>query len=300
MNKVIVIQGPTASGKTELAIKLAINFQTEIISADSRQFYKEMSIGTAKPNATELSQVRHHFIDSNSVMDEISAAEFAKLAEPILDNLLTRSGYAVVVGGSGMFIDALIDGLDNVPTDPLIRVELSKIFKANGLEPLLIELAEIDPLFYEQVDRNNPMRIIRALEAIRSSGQKMSEFHKKRKKHKNFQVFRFAIDWPRPVLYNRINQRVDEMVKYGLIEEVKRLYEFRHLNALNTVGYKEIVEFLHGEITEEKAIESIKQHTRNYAKRQLTWLRRYHDVHYLNPFLETSVCSQALEVILAS
>jgi tRNA dimethylallyltransferase len=299
MNKVIVVQGPTASGKTELAISLAQKYNTEIISADSRQFYKEMSIGTAKPSDFELKTVKHHFIDCSSVIEEFTSATYAKLAEPILKKLLELNGFAILVGGSGMFVDALINGLDEVPVDPQIRLELTELVNQNGLEPLLNELAERDPLFYEQVDRNNPMRIIRALEAIRSSGQKISDFQKRIKKTRDFQIIRFSIDWPRDLLYSRINQRVDEMISFGLIQEVESLSKFRHLNALNTVGYKEIVEFLEGHINREKAIELIKQHTRNYAKRQLTWLRRYNDIHYLSPLSEKQVLIQAIEVIEA-
>jgi tRNA dimethylallyltransferase len=297
MNKVIIVQGPTASGKTELAISLAKEFNTEIISADSRQFYKEMSIGTAKPSDDELKMVKHHLIDCSSVIDEISSATYAKLAEPILNRLLESNGCVILVGGSGMFVDALINGLDDIPTDSMIRKELNLIYADKGLNPLLTELLERDPIFYNQVDRNNPMRIIRALEAIRSSGKKMSDFQKKQTKERDFQIIRFSIDWPRAVLYDRINQRVDDMISFGLIQEVKSLFEFRHLNALNTVGYKEIVEFLEGHINQEKAIELIKQHTRNYAKRQLTWLRRYSDLHFLNPLIEKSVFNQAIDII---
>ncbi len=299
MNKVIVVQGPTASGKTELAISLAKKYKTEIISADSRQFYKEMSIGTAKPNDFELKTVKHHFIDCSFVIDEISSATYSKLAEPILNRLLESYGCAILVGGSGMFVDALINGLDDIPTDPLIRKELNLVYTDKGLDPLLNELLERDPIFYNKVDRNNSMRVIRALEAMRSSGKKMSDFQKKQTKERDFQLFRFSIDWPRALIYSRINQRVDDMIAMGLIKEVESLSAFRQLNALNTVGYKEIFEFIDGQINQEKAIELIKQHTRNYAKRQLTWLRRYTDIHFLNPLSEKSVFNQAIEAIEA-
>jgi tRNA dimethylallyltransferase len=297
MRKLIVVQGPTASGKTDLAIELALKFNTEIISADSRQFYKELKIGTAKPNLDELSRVKHHFIDSFSIKDEITAAEFAKHAELILNELLDFHEYVVLVGGSGMFVDALIDGLDDIPVNRTIREELSISYKQFGLQPLLDELAVLDPVFFERVDQNNPMRVIRALEAIRESGRKMSDLLLNKEKKNDFDVIRFSIDWPRDVLYNRINQRVDNMISHGLIQEVKQLYEFRHLNALNTVGYKEIFQFLDGEINQNQAIELIKQHTRNYAKRQLTWLRRYTDLNYLNPNLSQSIFDQAMETI---
>lgn len=297
MRKLIVVQGPTASGKTDLAIELALKLKTEIISADSRQFYKELKIGTAKPNLAELSRVKHHFIDSFSIKDEVTAAEFAKHAELILNELLDLHKYVVLVGGSGMFVDALIDGLDDIPVNRTIREELSISYKQFGLQPLLDELAVSDPIFFERVDQNNPMRVIRALEAIRESGRKMSDLLLNTEKKKDFEVIRFSIDWPRDVLYDRINQRVDNMIFHGLIQEVKQLYEFRHLNALNTVGYKEIFQFLDGEINQNQAIELIKQHTRNYAKRQLTWLRRYSDLNYLNPYIDQSIFDQAMNTI---
>jgi tRNA dimethylallyltransferase len=297
MSKLIVVQGPTASGKTDLAIELSLKLKTEIISADSRQFYKELTIGTAKPNEEELSKVKHHFIDSFSIRDEITAAEFAKRAELILKNLLEKNNYAVLVGGSGMFVDALIDGLDDIPVNRTIRDELTAYFNEFGLKPLLDELALFDPVFFERVDQNNPMRVIRALEAIRASGRKMSDLLLNKDRKRDFDVIRFSIDWPREVLYNRINQRVDNMISQGLINEVKELYEFRHLNALNTVGYKEIFQFLNDEIDQNQAIELIKQHTRNFAKRQLTWLRRYKDMNYLNPLIDKSILDQAINTI---
>ncbi|MFM7683956.1 MAG: tRNA (adenosine(37)-N6)-dimethylallyltransferase MiaA [Bacteroidota bacterium] len=297
MRKLIVVQGPTASGKTDLAIELALNYNTEIISADSRQFYNELSIGTAKPNEQELAKVKHHFIDSFSIQEEISAAEFAKIAELILNKLLDKNNYVVLVGGSGMFVDALTDGLDDIPVNRTIREELTATFNEFGLQPLRDELAKLDPTFFEGVDQNNPMRIIRALEAIRASGQKMSDFLLNKERKRDFEVIRFSIDWPRDVLYDRINQRVDNMISQGLINEVKGLYEFRQLNALNTVGYKEIFQFLDGEINQNQAIELIKQHTRNYAKRQLTWLRRYSDLNYLNPISDQPIFDQAIKTI---
>lgn len=296
-NKVIIVQGSTASGKTTLAIQLALFLQTEIISCDSRQFYKEMSVGTAKPSADELKMVKHHFIDCASVENEISSAQYARLAEPILTELLNKYGFALVVGGSGMFLDALIDGIDDVPVNSEIRSDLTEIFKRFGFQPLLDELLTSDPVFYEQVDRNNPIRIIRALEAIRESGRKMSELQTKKKRVRQFSLVRFCIDWPRDILYQRINQRVDEMVKFGLIREVTSLLKHRNLNPLNTLGYKEIFDCLDGKITEDRAIDLIKQHSRNYAKRQQTWLRRYEDLISLNPLSEKSIIEQALERI---
>lgn len=297
MNKVIVIQGPTASGKTDLAIKIAESLNTEIISADSRQFYKELTIGTAKPTEEELSRVNHHFIDCFSIKEEISSANFAKQAMPVLMELLDQNGFAVLVGGSGMYVDALIDGLDEVPVNQTIRSELTDLHNKFGLEPLRNELAALDPEYFLKVDQNNPMRVIRALEAIRESGQKMSELLKNKQAEKNYQVIRLSIDWPRDILYARINKRVDDMISNGLIREVSTLIEFRDLNALNTVGYKEFFDYFEGKYNLEKAIDLIKQHTRNYAKRQLTWLRRYNDLNYLDPVSQKSVLEQAMEII---
>lgn len=298
MHKVLIVQGATASGKTNLAIQLAINFQTEIISCDSRQFYKEMSIGTAKPSKYELSLVKHHFIDFATVEQDISSAQFASLAEPILKDLLDNLGFAVVVGGSGMFLDALIEGIDEIPVNKEIRQELTNIFNRYGSQSLLEELRISDPIFYEKVDKNNPIRVIRALEAIRISGKKMSELQTMKKRILPFKSIRFAIDWPRDILYNRINERVDEMIQIGLIEEVNSLMKYRDFGPLNTIGYKEIFEYLDGKTTKEQAIQLIKQHSRNYAKRQQTWLRRYQDLNLLNPLSEKSILEQAIEKIV--
>jgi tRNA dimethylallyltransferase len=297
VNQVIVVQGPTASGKTWLAIELAKNFNTEIISADSRQFYQEMTIGTAKPNDLELKAVKHHFINCASVSEEISAARFLQIAEPVLQKLLKENGFAIVVGGSGMFVDALIDGLDEIPVDRSVRDELTKEFNANGLTTLLQELEEKDSEYFQKVDRENPVRVIRALEAIRVSGKKMTDFQINKNKSRDFKVTRLAIDWPRDELYNRINLRVDQMVVQGLFQEVESLFEYRLLNSLNTVGYKEIFEYFDGRRSKDQSIELIKQHTRNYAKRQLTWLRRYNDLHFLYTHSSKSIFEQARDII---
>lgn len=299
MKKVIIVQGPTASGKTALAISLAKRLKTEIISADSRQFYKEMSIGTAKPDAFELSQVKHHFIDCASVKEEISAAKFAQMAQPVLENLLSESDFAVIAGGSGMFIDALVLGLDDIPVSESVKKQLIEEYNTFGLSPLLAELEEKDFVYYQTVDRNNAARIIRALEAIRVSGKKMSELQSQAKSQKkDFDILRFSIDWPRDLLYERINKRVDIMFENGLMEEVHSLAEYRNLNALNTVGYKEVFDFIDGKTSKQDAVNLIKQHTRNYAKRQMTWLRRYSELHYLNPLMEQSLEQQAFNFLL--
>jgi tRNA dimethylallyltransferase len=298
MKKAIIVQGPTASGKTALSISLAQKLNTEIISADSRQFYKELSVGTAKPDSFELNLVQHHFIDCASVNQEITAASFAKMAEPIMLGLLGENDSVLIAGGSGMFVDALVLGLDEIPVNDIVKKQLIEEYNQFGLPPLLAELKEKDFTYYEIVDKNNSVRIIRALEAIRVSGNKMSELQKQSEnRKKDFEIIRFAIDWPRDLLYERINRRVEIMLENGLIEEVESLKEFRNLNSLNTVGYKELFDFFDGKTSKQEAINLIKQHTRNYAKRQMTWLRRYTDLNYLNPLSKESLEEQALKIL---
>jgi tRNA dimethylallyltransferase len=281
--RVFVVQGPTASGKTSLAISIAKRLGTEIISADSRQFYREMSIGTAKPTLDELRQVKHHFIHSHSIREELTASGFAKEAKPVLDALLKKNGSAVIVGGSGMFIDALTLGLDEIPHDKSIQQRMTQLFEKEGLDFIQEKLRELDPAYYEFVDRQNPVRLIRALEVIELTGRPFSEL-RKGTVHHNYQMFRFGIQWKRPDLYKRIDDRVDLMMEEGLLNEAKGLFPQRNLKALNTVGYRELFSYWENEYSYEIAVEKIKQHTRNYAKRQLTWLKRYEDMHYLDPY----------------
>ena len=290
----LIIQGPTASGKTKLAIDLALYFDTEIISADARQFYSEMSIGTAKPSDIELAQATHHFINSHSIQQDFTAANFAQEASILLSRLFETQKFVVLVGGSNMYIDALIDGLDDIPSDILLKKELNSILEINGINEFLDELKEKDPVTYLSIDKNNPHRVLRAIEAIRLTGKKVSELKQGLKKVNQFNTIRFAIQWERDILYNRINQRVDIMMELGLLEEVQSLLPQRTLNALKTVGYTELIKHLDGEITLDFALDQIKQHTRNYAKRQLTWLRRYHDLYWLDPNSITPLLEQVL------
>ena len=294
----VIIQGPTASGKTKLAIDLALYFDTEIISADARQFYSEMSIGTAKPSAIELAQATHHFINSHSIQQDFTAANFAQEASILLSRLFETKKFVVLVGGSNMFVDALIDGLDPIPSDVLLKKELNMLLEKNGIGVFLEELRDKDPETYLSIDRNNPHRVLRAIEAIRLSGKKISELKRGLKKENPFNTIRFAIDWKRDILYNRINQRVDTMLELGLLEEVQSLLTQRSLNALKTVGYTELIKHLDGEITLDFAIDQIKQHTRNYAKRQLTWLRSYKDLNWLNPNSKIPLLEQLLAKIV--
>ena len=293
----VIIQGPTASGKTRLAIDLALYFDTEIISADARQFYFEMSIGTAKPTDIELSLVKHHFINSHSIQQDFTAANFAQEATILLHRLFETKKFVVLVGGSNMFVDALIDGLDPIPSDVLLKKELNLLLEKNGIGVFLEELREKDPETYLSIDRNNPHRVLRAIEAIRLSGKKISELKRGLKKENPFNTIRFAIDWERDILYNRINQRVDIMMELGLLEEVQSLMPQRTLNALKTVGYTELINHLDGGISLDFAIDQIKQHTRNYAKRQLTWLRSYTDLNWLSPSSKIPLLEQLIDKI---
>jgi tRNA dimethylallyltransferase len=291
--KVFIIQGPTASGKTSLAIQLAKTLKTEIISADSRQFYREMSIGTAKPSEEELSQIKHHFVHSHSIHQEISASQFAQEAKPFLDKLLEQNGAAVIVGGSGMFIDALTLGLDDIPHDSEIQKKWTLLYETEGLEYLQNELARLDPVYFSKVDKMNSVRLIRALEVIELTGKPFSELRKGSNKH-SYSIERFGIAWNRSDLYNRIDQRVDFMIEAGLLEEAKSLFPLRNLKALNTVGYSEFFRYWENEFNYEETIEKIKQHTRNYAKRQLTWIKRYSDIIELDPYSDKTLIEQLI------
>ena len=289
----VVIGGPTASGKTALSVALAQRLSTSVISADSRQFYKELSIGTAKPTEEEMQGVPHHFVDSHFLNDEVSAATFEKLALQKLDELFTRTDFVIVSGGSGMFIDALCVGLDDIPTSRELRDQLSKKLEQKGLEPLLEELKVNDPAFFEVVDRQNPARILRALEVIHLTGKPFSHFRKQTPPPRPFNVHRFVIDHPREILYDRINQRVDIMMKNGLEDEAKSVEHLRGLTSLNTVGYTELFAYFDGDISREEAVEKIKQNTRRYAKRQLTWFRRHEEAHWI-PFGDQEVMVKAI------
>jgi tRNA dimethylallyltransferase len=295
--RLIIVQGPTASGKTSLAIALAKHFQTEIISGDSRQFYKEISIGTAKPTTSELNEIKHHLIDSHSITTELTAASYSIEARKILNELFETKNEVVLVGGSGMFIDALTFGLDEIDTSSEIKLELEKRLETEGLEALVKDVERLDPEFAAVVDKKNPVRIVRALEVIYSSGQKYSAQRKGFKNDLDCEIVRFSIQWEREKLYERINQRVENMLSEGLLNEVKSVFQFRNLKSLNTVGYKELFDHFDGKMTLDEAIEKIKQHSRNYAKRQETWLKRYTDLQRLNPTSSETLLQQALSFL---
>lgn len=294
----IVIAGPTAIGKTALGITLARHFSTEIISADSRQFFKEMSIGTAKPHIDELAAARHHFIDSHSINTFFSTGDFEKQALEVLEEIFSQHDLAIMVGGSGLYLDAVTKGLDELPdTDMEIRSQLNALFETEGLEPIKAQLAAADPEYYAKVDQANTQRLIRGLEFFLSTGKKVSSFLTNSKKQRPFDIIKIGLNMERPLLYERINRRVDLMLQEGLLEEVKSLQPHKDLNALKTVGYAELFDYLDGHMTYDTAVEKIKQNTRRFAKRQLTWFRRDDQIHWFSPdqaddvisFLENSI-----------
>lgn len=280
----VVIGGPTASGKTQAAVPLAKHFDTEVISADSRQFYRAMRIGTARPTEAELQGVKHHFLGHLEIEETWSAGQFARETEPVLQDLLSRKGIAILVGGSGLYIDALTKGLDPLPpSDPRLRERLQQRVEQQGLPGLLRELEEFDPSTYQRIDRSNPHRVIRALEICLLTGKPYSAQRTTPEDRQDMRIVHIALDVPRKDLYERIDVRVDRMMADGLLEEVRSLLPHRASNALRTVGYRELFEHLEGRITLEEAVALIKQHTRNYAKRQMTWLRRDDGWNWIPP-----------------
>lgn len=297
MQQLIVIEGPTASGKTSLAVALAKAWDTVVLSADSRQFYKELAIGTAKPTMEEMQGIPHYFIDSHPISTPVSAAQYEAEAMELIQGKLAHYPKLILVGGSGMFIDALCIGLDSIPTDAGIQTVLRKELEETGIEPLLQELSEKDPEFYQQVDKQNPMRILRALEVIRLTNLPFSNWRKNELPKRPFQVIRFVINHPRELLYERINLRVDQMIEAGLIEEVKSVAQYRSLTALQTVGYKEVFDYLDGETDLETCISKIKQHTRNYAKRQMTWFKKHPETIWLDAKPTDEMCKEILQIV---
>ncbi|MCQ2314977.1 MAG: tRNA (adenosine(37)-N6)-dimethylallyltransferase MiaA [Bacteroidales bacterium] len=290
MNTLIVICGPTASGKTKAAIEVAKAFDAEIISADSRQFYREIPIGTAAPNKDELSEIKHHFVGFLSVEDTYNVSDYESDVIEFLNEYFKRKKTAVMVGGSGLFIDAVCNGLDEMPdVDASVREKVTRLFDEGGIVKLQTELARLDPDFFAVVDKNNPRRLQRALEVSLQTGLPYSSFRTEKKVHRDFNIVKLAIRCERNILIDRINKRVDEMMKNGLLDEAKAMYPKRHLNSLNTVGYKELFEYFDGKISLEEAVEKIKTSTRQYAKRQMTWLRKKTDCQWFELVNLTSV-----------
>lgn len=297
----LVIAGPTAIGKTSLSITLARHYSCPVISADSRQFFKEISIGTAKPGIEEMQGVTHYFIDSHSITENYNVGKFEKDVLDLLNELFKKHKLVIMVGGSGLYIDAVCNGFDELPeADETVRKKINDLMDKEGIEGLQKLLKQLDPVYFEQVDKQNPQRLSRALEVCLVSGKTYSGFRKDTAKKRDFQILKIGLNMPREVLYQRINTRVDQMMKDGLLEEVKRVEMYKHLNALQTVGYKELFDYLSAIGASEEnlqnsqqllinAIELIKQNTRRFAKRQLTWFRRDEQIKWFEPHETASI-----------
>jgi tRNA dimethylallyltransferase len=295
-NTCIIVAGPTAIGKTSLAIQLAKHFSTEIISADSRQCYRELNIGVAKPSPEELAEVKHHFIDSHSIHDELSVAGFEEYALEKIQGIFTNSNIAIMVGGTGLYIKAFAEGLDEIPAvDPAIRQTIIRKFETEGLSSLQDEIQKVDQEFFEGGEIHNPQRLMRALEVKLSTGRSIGSFQTGKRKFRPFNTIKLNLELPRIELYNRINHRVEVMMEHGLEAEVASLRPFQQLNALQTVGYKELFDYFDGKVSYDKAIELIKQNTRHYAKRQVTWFKKDAEMQSCIPALD-----EALEIINTS
>ncbi len=280
----VVIAGPTAAGKTGVAIEVASHFNTEIISADSRQYYKEIPIGTASPDAKELAQVKHHFVGQLSIFDDYNVSRFEKEVLALLQQKFQHNPVMVMAGGSGMYIDAVCNGIDDLPDpDEQIRSALNQTLSEKGIEALQQQLKILDPPYFHEVDLQNPKRLMRAIEVCLQTGKRYSDLRKNKRAHRDFNILKIGLTLPREVLYNRVNQRTDAMMANGWLEEARTVYPYKHLNSLNTVGYKELFNYISGEWSLETAIEKIKTNTRRYAKRQLTWFKRDADIEWFQP-----------------
>lgn len=280
----ITVLGPTASGKTATAIAIAQHFGTVVVSADSRQLFKEMTIGTANPTAEELSAARHYMVDHISITDDYSAGRYADEVLPLLNELFQQHDVVVLAGGSGLYVNAILEGFDELPeVQPGIREQLEQQLEDEGIESLQQRLQQLDPEYFGQVDKRNPHRLIRALEICISSGKPFSSFRKGSGAQRNFEVIKVGLEWEREALYERINKRVDAMMLAGLLEEARGLYPQRGLMALETVGYAELFDHFKGQTDLDTAIELIKRNTRRYAKRQLTWWRKDADIQWFKP-----------------
>jgi tRNA dimethylallyltransferase len=285
MNKcLIVILGPTGVGKSDISADLAIRHKCEIISADSRQIYREMRIGTAVPASDILASVKHHFIQSLSVEDYYSSSMFERDVMELLPLLFSKNDIALMTGGSGMYLDAVCSGTDDIPdVDPAVREKYISLYRLEGINGLRIALKLLDPEHYAKVDLRNYKRIIRALEICETTGKPYSSFLSRKKRERDFSIIKIGLMRPREELYKRIDARVDEMVRLGLEDEARQLIRYRHLNALNSVGYREFFDFFDGTISRDKVIELIKRNSRRYAKRQMTWWARENDIKWFNP-----------------
>ncbi len=297
----ISVVGPTAIGKTSLSIKVAKHFDTEIISCDSRQFYKEMRIGTAVPDEDELAEVKHHFIQNKSIHDYYNVGSYEVDALKTLETLFRSNDIVVLTGGSGLYQNAVLHGLDQFPEiDKTVREELNQILTDKGIEPLQEMLKKLDPKYFQTADIQNPQRVIRALEICKSAGKPYSSFLRNSSKQRTFNSIKIGLTAERELIYDRINRRVDLMFEHGLLEEVKALYEYKDLNALRTVGYSEVFKYLDGEFSLEEAKSEIKKNTRRYAKRQLTWYRKQDDILWFDYNAKISTVITSIEDSLST
>ncbi len=282
--RLIVIVGPTAVGKTAVAITLAKAFSTEIISADSRQIFKEMTLGTAKPTEIELAAVPHHFINSHSIKDSYDAGEYDRDALKLIHTLFQKHDTLILCGGSGLYIKAVCEGFDDIPSVPeQVRQELTTQYEKNGIEWLQQKVQELDPDHFATLDKHNPHRLMRALEVKIVTGESISHFQKKNKREHFFDIVRIGLELEREILYKRIDERMDNMIATGLFDEAKALYDFKDHNALQTVGYQEVFDFMDGKYDRDETIRLLKRNSRRYAKRQLTWFKRDVDITWFNP-----------------
>ncbi len=294
----IVIVGPTAVGKTDLSIWLAKQLNTEIISADSRQIYKEMSIGTAKPTAEEMQGIKHHFIGEISVRQYFNASMYEQLALQRIEQLFEKYDLLLLVGGSGLYIDAILFGIDDIPTViPQVRQQIAQIYNEYGIDKLRYLVSRLDPEYYKKADLNNPMRLLKALEISVQAAKPYSSFLKGTPKQRNFKTILIGLNMPREMLYQRINKRVIKMIDQGLVQEAKKLYSLKDLVALKTVGYREIFQYLDGKISLPQAIDLIQRNTRKYARRQLTWFRRYKNIRWFRPDEKQEILNFILQKI---
>ena len=293
-NTVIVIVGPTAVGKTDLSVQLAKYFHTSIISADSRQCFIELNTGVAKPSAQQLRDVKHYFINSHHINEEVNAAIFERLSLGWCEQIFKERDVAIMVGGTGLYINAFTNGLDEVPpSSPELRQQIVLDFNSKGIEWLQQQLKQLDPTYYEEGEIYNPQRMMRALEVVIISGRSILSFRSKTVKERPFNIIKIGLEKPRELLYEHINHRVNEMIDAGLIEEARSLLPYREFNSLQTVGYRELFEYFDGKMTLEKSIEMIKQNTRHYAKRQLTWFKKDLSI----PWFLTSEIAACIEFV---
>ncbi|MEA4904211.1 MAG: tRNA (adenosine(37)-N6)-dimethylallyltransferase MiaA [Petrimonas sp.] len=302
MNTLLVLMGPTGVGKTELSLQIAEQLKSPVLSADSRQIYKQMTIGTAAPTDEQQKRVSHYFVGILEPEDYYSASQFEEEAIPLIENLLQTVPVVVMTGGSMMYIDAVCKGIDEIPTiDEKLREEVYALYQKEGLDAIRSRLKILDPVFYNQVDLKNPKRVIHALEVCLMSGKPYSSLRTNPRKERNFNIVKIGVTRNREELYGRINLRVNKMIEEGLVEEARKLYPKRHLNSLNTVGYKELFEYFDGNCTLDFAIEKIKQHSRNYARKQMTWFKKDKGIKWINLSDNTSdVVEKSIRLITQS